>query len=334
VKSNASHTPSRLRIEATSVTICALLLLSTNATGEEGGSGHYLPGSIASFIDGVPATEAFITRLNMIYYNGSVSAQQPLPISGLDTAGANANSWALGVSLLWRPSWGDLGNDLSYAMSVTIPLVSMDVSADIVGIGPAGGSPAISRSSNTNGLGDVVLMPLLLNYTVSRDFNVNFRIAGYAPTGDYVVGRLANTGKNFWTVEPTLGLMYFGKSNGIEVSVFLGADFNEENPATHYRSGTQMHIDSTIAQHVPLVDGLAGAGLSVYYYKQVSPDSGSGAGFGPFEAKTSGLGPVLSYAGKVGGLDTVYELKWLHELDTTKRLEGNTVWLKAVAKFW
>jgi hypothetical protein len=29
----------------------------------------------------------------------------------------------------------------------------------------------------------------------------------------------------------------------------------------------------------------------------------------------------------------VAEAKWLHELETTKRLEGNIVWFKLVAKF-
>ena len=60
-------------------------------------------------------------------------------------------------------------------------------------------------------------------------------------------------GKNFWTIEPTLGLMYFGEKNGIEASVFVGADFNTENQDTDYQSGTQFHVDGTLAQHFPLV---------------------------------------------------------------------------------
>ena len=34
-------------------------------------------------------------------------------------------------------------------------------------------------------IGDIVLMPLMLNYKVTRDFNVNFRVGIYAPTGNY-----------------------------------------------------------------------------------------------------------------------------------------------------
>jgi hypothetical protein len=188
-------------------------------------------------------------------------------------------------------------------------------------------------SSSVNGLGDLVLMPLMLNYNVNSNLNVSFRTGIYAPTGDYEVGRLANTGKNFWTFEPTLGLMYFGVKNGIEASVFLGADFNTENPDTSYQSGTQFHVDGTVAQHFPLFGGLAGVGVTGFWYDQVTGDSGSGANFGDFEARTTGVGPVASYVFKVGKVDMIAEAKWLHELDTTKRLEGDTVWFKLVAKF-
>ncbi len=103
----------------------------------------------------------------------------------------------------------------------------------------------------------VVLMPVLLNQNFSPDFNINYRLGADAPTGSYEVGRLANTGKNFWTIEPTVGFMYAGQQNGRAASVFLGANYNFENEDTHYQSGTQMHIDGTLAQHFPLWGGLA-----------------------------------------------------------------------------
>jgi len=49
------------------------------ALGEEGGSGHYFPGSMASFIDGVSRTPAFLFRYDQIYYSGSVRR----PLAGL-----------------------------------------------------------------------------------------------------------------------------------------------------------------------------------------------------------------------------------------------------------
>ena len=307
--------------------LCGCAIIQPLLRAEEGGSGHYLPGAMASFVDGVPPKETFIARYNMVYYSGDIAANEPLPIAGVNTLGADATSWAHGLSLLWRPAL-ELGERWSYAMSATIPFVWMDVTANVT----AGGT-SVRRTSSLDGLGDVVLMPLMLNYNVSSNLNLNFRTGLYAPSGDYEVGRLANTSKNFWTFEPTLGLMYFGVNNGIEASMFLGADFNTENPDTDYQSGTQLHVDGTLAQHFPLFKGLAGVGVNGFWYEQVTGDSGAGATFGDFEARTAGLGPVLSYAFKLGKVDMIAEAKWLRELETMKRLEGDTVWFKLVAKF-
>jgi hypothetical protein len=305
-----------------------LACLAGTAGAEEGGSGHYLPGSMSSFMDSVAPKETFLARGNLVYYNGSAGKQQPLPIAGVTALGVDATSWALGLTLFWRPPV-ELGEGWSYAMSATLPYLWMDVSAN-VGTQQA----TISRSSSTNAMGDIVLMPLMLNYNVSPDLNLNARLGFYAPTGNYEVGRLANTGKNFWTTEPTFALMYFGQKNGREASLFAGWDFNQENPDTHYKSGTPFHLDGTLAQHFPWLGGLAGVGINGYYYKQISGDSGSGATLGAFKGKTAGIGPVASFITKVDGRDLVAEVKWLHETDTQNRLQGDIVWLKVIYKFW
>jgi hypothetical protein len=147
------------------------------------------------------------------------------------------------------------------------------------------------------------------------------------------VGRLANPGKNFWTVEPTAAVMYFGQKNGIETSLFFGMDFNTENPDTDYQSGIKAHLDGTLAQHFPLSGGLAGAGTNVFWYQQITDDSGDGATFGGFKARAHGIGPVLSYATKIAGRDLSSEVKWLQEFENQKRLEGDTVFFKVLAKF-
>lgn len=139
-----------------------------------------------------------------------------------------------------------------------------------------------------------------------EDLNTNFRLAVYAPTGDYQVGRLANPGKNFWTVEPTAALIYFGQKNGIEASLFYGMDFNSENSDTNYKSGIQAHLDGTLAQHFPIWGGLAGAGVNGFWYQQITDDSGDGANLGGFKARAHGIGPVLSHAAKIAGPDCCF----------------------------
>ncbi|MBK7973721.1 MAG: transporter [Deltaproteobacteria bacterium] len=302
------------------------------ALAEEGGSGHYAPGSMASFIDGVAPKPALLVRLNVLYYSGSAGADRAIPIGGNTALGLDATVVGYGLTTFWRPEI-ELGERWSYAMSLTIPLLSAEVSANAVVEGPGGGGRTIGRSDSLVGLGDIVFQPLMLNYTVSPDLSVNFRVSLYAPSGSYEVGRLANTGKNFWTAEPTLALIYFGAENGREVSVFTGFDFNDENEATNYRSGNQFHVDGTLAQHLPLLGGVSGLGVSSYYYQQVSGDSGPGASLGDFKGLTAGVGPVVSYIRKLGGQDLMAELKWLREYHTENRVRGDTVFLKVALKF-
>ncbi len=307
-------------------TLCGLnLTFPSRIRAEEGGTGHYLPGSIASFVDGTPSQPTFVTRLNGIYYDGSRSGA--LPIAGLSPLNVDAQSYAAGLTLLWRPKF-ELAPGLSYALSTTIPYVWLEVKGDL-----SSGTTTVRRSSRENGLGDIVLMPLMLSYTLPHDLHLDFRTGVYAPTGSYEVGRLANTGKNFWTVEPTLGLLYFGQKNGIEASVYVGMDFNTENEATSYQSGSQFHVDGTLAQHFKLLGGLGGVGVTGFWYDQLTDDSGDGATFGAFKAQTAGVGPVLSYIRKIGSKDLITEIKWLHEEDTRNRLAGDFLWLKAILKF-
>jgi len=323
-----AHIPTNFRPVARLIAATfALVLASGTAVAEEGGTGHYLAGSMASFIDTAPAKEAFLMRLNVVNYDGSIGKTEPLPLAGLTAAGVDAKSTGVGLTAVWRPAF-EIGEGWSYAMTATIPYIWLDVSADVTAKGVTA-----RRGSSVSGLGDIVLQPLLVNQNINPDFNINYRLSLYAPTGSYELGRLANTGKNFWTVEPTVGFMYLGQKNGIEASVFAGADFNGTNTATDYKSGTQLHIDSTFAQHFPLAGGLAGVGLNLFYYKQVTDDSGSGATLGAFRGKTLGLGPVASFVTKLGGHDLVSEFKWIHENETQNRLQGDTVWLKVLYKF-
>ena len=76
-----------------------LTLLSEPAFAEEGGSGHYQPGSMASFVDGVPATPTFIVRLDLLHYGGSVDPAVTLPIAGSPTLWAGVARYAFTVRL-------------------------------------------------------------------------------------------------------------------------------------------------------------------------------------------------------------------------------------------
>lgn len=311
----------------------ALLLLSISiaAHTEEGGSGHYFPGSMASFMDGVSPSEALIFRLNVLDYDGNFDGDVPVPIAGLAALNVDVKSQAVGLTGFWRPAF-EIGENWSYAVSMTIPFVELTVGADVASPADPQGR-TIRRSDTDTGLGDILLFPVMLNYTFSPSLSANFRVGIYAPTGDYQKGALANTGKNFWTVEPTAALMYLNPKTGLEASAFFGIDFNSENNATDYQSGEQAHLEGTLAQHFPLWGGGASAGVTGFWYQQISADSGSGANFGDFKAKSTGIGPVISYSRKLSNRDLIAEFKWLHESNVEKRPEGDTLFLKVMLKY-
>jgi hypothetical protein len=303
-----------------------VLLLTGSSRAEEGGTGHYLPGSMSSFIDASPTAGALGLKLNAVYYNGSFGLE-PTPIAGVTAIDLKAESYALGLVGFWSPKL-DLPENWSYAAAITVPYVWLEVSGDVI-TGNAQGR----RSDSIDGIGDILVFPAMITYQATPDFKIDGRLGIYVPTGDYEVGRLANTGKNYWTFEPTIGLYYFGKKNGIEATLIAGIDFNTENSDTSYKTGTQARMEGTIAQHFPLFGGFGGAGATGFWYEQIEGDSGDGAILGDFKGRSAGAGPVLSWAGKLGDVETVLEAKWLHEFETRNRLEGDYVWLKLVLKF-
>jgi len=144
---------------------------------------------------------------------------------------------------------------------------------------------------------------------------------------------LANVGMNYWTFEPGVDVSWLSSKIGTEVTLAASYDINTENPKTDYRSGDSLHLETTVAQHLPLFGGYLGVGANAFYFQQVVADSGGPAALGDFRSMTLGIGPAISYAIKIGDTTVAAELKWLPELDVENRMEGNYIWLKLAASF-
>lgn len=297
-------------------------LATAMVQAEEGGSGHYMPGATASFIDALPGKPAFVLANLYVNYDGTASGSVPIDFGGQAVLGAHAVANADTVVGLYQTSVQLLGG--TYAAGVAIPFVSLEVTGT-VGIGPL----THVVHDRTSGLGDIMFLPFMVGWTKGPDLKYDARLAVYAPTGSYEAGQLANAGRNYWTVEPAVSVSWLSSKIGTEASAFAGMDFNSENNDTHYKSGTSLHVEGTLAQHLPLLGGVIGVGANAFYYEQITGDSGSGATLGSFEGRTEGIGPVASYITKIGGADLAVEVKWLPEQSVEKRLKGDYVWIKA-----
>jgi hypothetical protein len=314
--------------------ITGALALATISSAEEGGSGHYLPGTMASFIDAFPGKPDSLAVLNYFtFYGASAGASRSLPLGGFLTAGVDANVYADTLVGFYQTPWQVLGG--GYAVGLAVPYVWMEIEGQAQRIGPGGVPGAVVAVRDTaNGIGDITVFPFMLGWTNVPDLKYDLRLGIYAPSGGYKVGQLANVGKNYWTFEPGVMASWLSSKIGTEVSLYTALDFNTRNDDTDYQTGTQFHLDGTIAQHLPFAGGFIGIGANGFFYQQISGDSGSGARLGDFEGRTTGVGSVLSYARKIGGkADLVAEVKWLPEIETKNRLHGDYIWFKVALVF-
>ena len=315
----------RLLVE-TLLVIAATGIVPWAARAEEAGSGHYLPGTTADFIDMLPDRDSLtlVYANAFTYYHGSLSANRELEFGGLLTANAKATIYADTSLFLLQTPWKLFGGQ--YGGAIVVPYFWLEVNGNVaLNTRLPTFGPKVRDTSN--GFSDIQLIPLMFGWKYG-DLKWETRFSIYAPTGGFETGQLANVGKNYWTFEPALAVSFVSSKIGLELTGFAGLDFNTENGATDYQTGDQFHLDITAAQHLPLFGGFGGIGANGFYYQQFTGDSGSGARLGSFEGMTTGVGPVISYAYRLGKFDLATEAKWLPEIDVTHRLSGDIVWFK------
>jgi hypothetical protein len=144
----------------------------------------------------------------------------------------------------------------------------------------------------------------------------------YCPSGEYDKNRVANIGRNYWTFEPIVAGTYISDS-GYEVSAKFMYDFNTRNDDSGYRSGQEFHVDYALGKKI----GNLSLGAGGYYYQQTTDDD---AATGKLDkGMTVSIGPQLKYDYK----NMSFAVKYLFEVDTYNRPEGNNLWAKFTYAF-
>jgi hypothetical protein len=292
---------------------------------EEGGTGHYVPGGLATLVDLPPAQPGWIVQPIFLHYEGEASRSRTFPVAGLVTGGLEAKIDALALGAIYTLEPKVLG--AYYSVAAYVPYQWMEVSAPL-----STARRSRSRTDRASGIGDITLIPAMMAWK-SGSWQYSALVPVYAPTGRYEVGELANLGLNYWTFDPSAGVTYSNEETGFSFSVLSGITINTENEDTKYRSGSVLHVEASAQQHFKLGDGLLGIGANGFVYEQITDDSGAGALLGGFRGRTAGVGPVVSYIRPLGATTLMLEARWLPELTSKRRLEGDYFWFKAALDF-
>jgi len=296
--------------------------ISIPVSAEEGGAGHYVPGSAATLVDVAPSQPGWVIQPLFLYYDAEFDGTKTISSGGLLSTGLDVSATSFTIGAVYSSETKVMG--ATYSAGLYIPFLWLDVTGTVENF---------SRSDSVSGLSDIAIIPAVLVWkTGSWQYDIALPI--YAPTGDYEAGQLANLGLNYWTFDPTFGIVYNNPKTGFNAALHAGVTFNTENSDTDYDSGSVLHAEVSVQQLLPTKVGIFGFGVNVFLYEQITDDSGAGAVNGGFQGRSLGVGPVLDYIVPTEKNGTfVFELKWLPELDTENRVEGDYIWFKAAWQF-
>jgi hypothetical protein len=300
------------------------------AQAAEYGTGPWVKGYTDIFGGIVPPQPGLYIRNDAYHYEGTVNATV---FNGRIALGVEENYLADILALTYVTPWKILGG--AYAVAVAPSLVQMNVkvAATLPGVsvsGPRGlrnfriPSLTITAIDHEFAQGDTAFAPLVLGWNAGN-FHWNFALFGFAPTGKYDKDDLANTSLNHWAIMPRLAATYFNPKTGWQVNGAAIYSYNFENPATDYKTGEILNLESAITKNF----GPLGVGAVAYAMIQTTPDSGRGARLGAFESEVYGAGPIVTYS--MGGLTLL--AKWYAEFGAENTFEGNTVDAAASFKF-
>ena len=108
---------------------------------------------------------------------------------------------------------------------------------------------------------------------------------------------------------------------------------NWENPDTHYTTGDELHLDWMLAQHFS--ENFA-IGFNGYWYEQVYGDKGDlplGFQADEFKGRGVGIGPAILYISKIAEKDMTFIIKWITDIESKNRMDGDLFMLSAAFKF-
>jgi hypothetical protein len=296
--------------------------IAGSARADESGASFWLLGSYASQA-AVPSPLGL--SIDTTYYSAGASAGRGINFTrgGRIEAGLVTNSNYMMVTPSYAFETKVLGGQFGFGTTVLWGNYSSTVSATLTG--PSGNSLSGSSGDSMTAFGDV-FPTATLKWTVGVHNFMTYATAN-VPLGAYDMNRQASVGLGRWAIDGGGGYTYYNDDTGNELSAVLGFTYNFMNPYTAYQSGVSTHLELSASKY--LTERFL-AGVTGYFYQQITPDSGPGATLGPFMSRVAGVGPQLGYDFNFGGTSASLSTRGYYEFAAENRAQGWNAWLTLV----
>jgi hypothetical protein len=308
-----------------SATIIGSLAAPNAAKAADQAKNVYLLGSRASLLSGVLPGPGNYFQNDLYFYNGEAGGNIQLPLGGFLASDVEAKIVALELPTLMHVfETPVLGGSL--AIAGTLPIGWQEITASGGLTLPDGTVLSASRTDEAFQIGDPFLQAILGWH--SGNLHVLTAAAVNVPLGEWERDQLVNLGFNRWAVDLTAAATWLDVVNLFQVSGAIGVTLNGENLDTDYQSGTELHLEGSIAKLFPNSMSL---GVAAYHYRQLTGDSNQTplqeAVLGDFKGRATGIGPLLGMTIPLGDRMMSANVRWFHEFDVENRLEGDAVFV-------
>jgi hypothetical protein len=266
--------------------------------------GHYPPGQTGLRGSAAAAPGWSITDFNRLFSNLDVK----------DSSGATAEHvgevrYANILMIGWTSDAEVLGMNIGAVVGVPFATGNLNPDAGETG------------SSDFN-LGDIIVTPVSL-YGRASDFDYQFQLSVWTPSGHFSPGSLANRGSGFWSLIYSAGAIWYpgGDRRDWSLSAIARLEQNFEQAHTGITPGDNFDIDWGIGKVVQLGPYTFDAGVSGFATWQVTTQSGGGS-IGRYQYY--GIGPEVSAVIAEGWALRV-RAQW--EFGARNAVQGNNVWI-------
>jgi hypothetical protein len=263
----------------------------------------------------VPPTPGWAVSVSSIYFDGDLSGSRPVPIAGEVSAGikVKASYTMTNLTRIWDTGTGQW----NFASAIGVPLQYIKARTSF-----QAGSISTSNSDSTTGIADVLITPIIAGFHFSKTDHLSLSLPIYAPSASYDSKKLANDGQNTWTFMPTIAYTHLG-ADGSEFTAMGMVQFYTRNDDTDYRNAPLLVSEALWTGRVAKDTNLGVVGGLIY---QLSDDKGPTADrLNGFQGNSVGLGPILSWSGKIGGVPGSLSARAVWDVDTKNRPKGYSV---------